>query len=47
MLKFSRKKMEIDLINVQIVGLEQRMASVLDNTGQESYSQGIAALEKN
>ena len=45
MLKFSSKKEEIDLIQVQIEGLKQRMASVDDNARKERYSQGIAALE--
>ncbi len=44
-IKVSSKKEEIDLINVQIEGLKKRMASAVDNTRQESYSQGIAALE--
>ena len=45
MLKFSSKKEEIDLIQVQIQGLKQRMASAVDDARKERYSQGIAALE--
>ena len=45
MLKFSSKKEEIDLIEVQIQGLKQRMASAVDDARKERYSQGIAALE--
>ena len=44
-LKLFSKKEEIDLIQVQIEGLKQRMASVDDNARKERYSQGIAALE--
>ncbi len=45
MLKFSSKKEEIDLIEVHIQGLKQRMALAVDDARKESYSQGIAALE--
>jgi len=33
------------LIEVQIQGLKQRMASAVDDARKERYSQGIAALE--
>ncbi len=46
MLKFFNKKEEIDLIQVQIEGLRQRMATAVDSARQERYSQGNAALEE-
>jgi hypothetical protein len=45
-LRFSTRKEEIDLINIQIDGLKQRMAATLDNVKKERYAQGIATLEE-
>ncbi len=45
-LRFSTKKEEIDLINLQINGLKQRMAATLDNVEKDRHAQGIEALEE-
>ena len=45
-LRFCTRKEEIDLINIQIDGLKQRMATMLDNVKKERYTQGIATLEE-
>jgi hypothetical protein len=45
-LRFSTRKEEIDLINIQIDGLKQRMAAMLDNVKKERYAKGIASLEE-
>jgi hypothetical protein len=44
--RFSTRKEEIDLITIQIDGLKQRMAAMLDNVKKERYAQGIATLEE-
>ncbi len=45
-LKFSNKKQEIGLINMQINRLKQRMAATLDNVKKDRYAQAIEALEE-
>ncbi len=45
-LRFSTKKEEIDLINMQINGLKQRIAATLDIVKKDRYTQGIEALEE-
>jgi tetrahydrodipicolinate N-succinyltransferase len=42
---FSTRKEESNLINMQIKGLKQRMAAILDKVKNDSYAQGIEGLE--
>ncbi len=45
-LKFSTKKEEIDLINLQISGLHKRMEAAVDDEEKDKYAKGIEALEE-
>ena len=45
-LKFSTKKEEIDLINLQISGLHKRMEAAVDDEKKDKYAKGIEALEE-
>jgi hypothetical protein len=44
-LKFSTKNKEMDLINMQINGVMQKISTTLDNVKKDRYAQGIEALK--
>jgi hypothetical protein len=45
-LKFSTKKEEIDLINLQISGLHKRMKAAVGDEKKDKYAKRIEALEE-